>query len=449
MLVERRILITTPREGLQQAGAFPKDGRLGINDPNLLPPAQIIEAGAINLLKDLITRRDLMVELPNPISCPSAAKMVNRILTTAQTFGVSDRVPVHTRMTKKDFNLAVVCGATAVHLYGNSSDLAGRKGQSIEKLTDSLEEIADDAYKSGVNHLRASLEQATATPIDKIVQFVTKIKEINGKYPRKVITAIGLPDTNGLATPDQYQKILTKEVTQLIRDSGLTLFIHLHDDGNNALDNAKTIMEIAKAENISVVVETVPKEYPGERVGIRPWYSDLAELGFPGELPKSATEILEGSSWVLKYPELRDIAKLTNTAGVHTDDMERYANGNHGIFPSPGLYSIMGAKNFGFLQEHTLPIDIGKVSTIEVLRSAALIGRELAVQYGNQSQAVAIALAELAFNKPDLVQSVSSRFNNHNIWLEDDVPDLRVICDLLHKIIYDKWKMNINFQKRV
>lgn len=445
MNLERQILLT-PREGLQTPGSLPRFGWESLRDPLLKPPCQLVESAAINLLGELTRRRDLSVELPNPISCPSAARMISRILITAQTLGIADRVPVHTRMKKEDFKLAIACGAKAGHLYGNSSNLAGEKGKSIDNLLENLSDIADDAYIGGVNHLRASLEQATATPVDKIAKFIAGVKKINDRFPRNVITGLGLPDTNGLATPDQYRNILTPEITNLIREAGLTLFIHLHNDGGKAIDNAQTIMDVAKREAIPVVVEVAPKEEPGERLGIL-WFEDLATLGFTDNLPDDAHKLLAGDSWVRKYPELRNIALKAMTAGVHTDDMKRYSNGHVDVFPSPGLYTIMGARNFGFIQQHVLDNTEQAVSTMDVLKSAALIGRELAAQYGNQPQAVAIALAEIAFQNPELILSISQRFNRPEGWLGSPSIDLRPICDLLQKIVMDKWKFNLNFQE--
>lgn len=426
-------ILFNPREGMQT----PPETVGRLDNPGLPPPCQLVVSEVTRLFAELPERSDLLVELPTPVSCPSAAKQVSSLLTEARELGVADRTPVHIMMTELDFRLAIACGAQAVHMFGNSSTVAGNGGKPPDELLENLTCIADIAYASDVKNLRASLEHAPNTQLKAIALFLMGIRKINSGYDRRVITAVGFPDTNGVATFDNYEKILA-----IVRDvePSLGVFVHLHDDGRQALDTARKIMEFGREQGIRIVIETVLDAYPGERVGLAPTVSQLAQLGFALPLPGNVNDVLKGASWVLAQDGVMEERRLgalnTHTAGVHTRHMERYTNGDTPGHPSPGVYTIMGKNNIGYWQEHVLGVT---PSDQRVLGAAALVGREYAAQDGNKPQAYAIALARLTSINPELVTNVADSFGPPDGWLGRPLPDVQIVSCELERIIREKW----------
>ncbi|MBI4066859.1 hypothetical protein HY407_00600 [Candidatus Gottesmanbacteria bacterium] len=425
----REAIQTPPRDSLH--------GRM--LDVHLAPPCQIIENQTMKIIDDLKEREDYFVELPTPISSPSAAHLVHRLLSYADDGErkVAHRVPVHTRMKKIDARLAIQAGARAIHLYGNSSENGGSSARTVEELKVELKDIAEIARDNGVVHLRASLEHATDTPPEEIGKFVDGIKEINTELGAKVITALGLPDTNGVVDSDWYKKVFT-DLGDKIKQAGLIFFVHLHDDNQQALANAKKIVELAREKDIPVVVETVPDFYPGERNGTRPRFSELGEV-LPGRsIPKDFNNIVGGSTWLEKRTiDIEEALRLyqealhTHVAGVHTIKMGNYGNSQNGTMenlPAPGTYSIMGKNNFAWVQENVLKIE---KSPDDVLQAVSLIGRELAAQKGNQPHGYTIGLAYLAAMMPQYILDKAESFGIPEQWLENDIPDLSILHDYI------------------
>lgn len=400
----------------------------------LPPPCHFIADRMLNFLPQLQDRKDLYVEIPNPCSCPSAAQLGYLIFLEAGKLGVLGQLATHVRFRESDVDLAALCGAKRVHLFGNSSNgaLENGSGRSIKSLIDDLEIIARKAPTQGITDLRASLEHAPDTNIEKVVLFIRAINYLNRHLDIPVITGVGLPDTNGQADVLQYKKILEAVKVPLI-DSNLTLHVHLHDDNKNAISCLKTIQEFTEKEGISVIVEAVDHRYPGERVGLRPHYNELVQLGLPAV--SEDYSFLEGSTWVddensFNDPNRRQGVLSLHVAGVHTHNMIVYQNGSH-AFPHPGLYSIMGSRNIGFLLEQ-LRFNITEKDD-EWLKAAALVAREYAAQFGNQDQGTAIVYAKIVMNDPFFIQEIVKGFGPPCEWLTRTLPDLESLNERLRK----------------
>src|SRR5690606_19950171 len=92
-----------------------------------LPPPPMIDYYQLEERLPLILAMGYFVELPNPISSPTTALHINRLVTMAQALGSQDQLAVHTRLTPQDLEMAYLVGATRVHAFGNGSLLAHEK----------------------------------------------------------------------------------------------------------------------------------------------------------------------------------------------------------------------------------------------------------------------------------------------------------------------------------
>lgn len=409
------------REGIQTLGEVPQKGDM--LEGSLKPPCGLVVARLKMMIgEDMVRDPNLLVELPPPGSSPSVTYMVHEVVSFADfvSSDVADRVAVHTMMTVSDFEQVVgVCGGRRVHLFGDASGLHARKYEVSDWLG-TLSTIAENGV-GRVSHVRASLEHATDTDPSKLQQFVSGIGKINKQWGR-VITAIGIPDTNGLAYPDEYQRLIAA-IGPTINENNLEVFIHLHNDGRRAIANAEAIIESLGQFGIPWVLETVHDDFPGERVGVGPRVRDLRYFGLT--VPDSHKDVLSGSSWVSQGSEydsvFRKLVQCGHVAGVHTNDMHAY----NGFSPdknyaAPGLYTIMGGtsleKILQMLGRSPLPRELKK--------AGALVGRELSAQEGNLEQRWAIALALEASENADFILQTAKSFGDPKTWLSKPLPDL-------------------------
>ena len=425
-------LAVIPRESLQTpSGLQGRDlASFSITDPTLEGPCELNMPQMEAFISELEGRQDLFLELSNSMSGPTVAKNNRRLLDKAHQHGVSDRVPVHTRMTLGDFKLALDCGATRAHLFGNSSNVAEINGhaKTPEYWISQMQDIAQYGSENGVSSIRGSLEHATQTDPERIIQFIEGIQAINSQLQTRIINTLGLPDTNGQATPNDYTAILNN-IRGALQESGLMFSIHLHDDSGYAMENALVISEFCDRYDILVLLETIDPYYPGERVGIRPTFNQLPSLGIE-PLPHTAFDLVKGNTWVseeqdLNSPFKRKEAVVFHVAGVHTKAIANYQNG-HIAYPQPGLYQIMGKHNFEFLAGH-----MGLQLDGEIIQETAIIGRELAAQYGNLPQGYAVELIKLAARDSDVINQAVEVIGPAEEWLERPIPDLAKLKERL------------------
>lgn len=429
-------LAVIPRESLQTpSGLQGRDlASFSITDPTLEGPCELNMPQMEAFISELKGRQDLFLELPNSMSGPTVAKNNRRLLDKARQHGVSDRVPVHTRMTLGDFKLALDCGATRAHLFGNSSNVAEINGHAKTPAywISQMQGIAQYGLDNGVSSMRGSLEHATQTDPERIIQFIEGIQAINARLQTRIINTLGLPDTNGQATPNDYIAILNN-IRRALQESGLMLSIHLHDDSGHAMENALVISEFCDRYNIPVLLETIDPYYPGERVGVRPTPNQLPSLGIE-PLPNTALDLVKGNTWVseeqdLESPSKREEAVVFHVAGVHTRTIANYQNG-HKAYPQPGLYQIMGKHNFEFLAGH-----MGIQLDEKVIQQTAIVGRELAAQYGNLPQGYALELIRLASRDDACIEDAIEVIGPSGEWLDKPVPDLSRIKERLDEAV--------------
>jgi hypothetical protein len=402
----------------------------------LPPPAVLLLDKTVALFEEVKDEKDTYIELQTPASCPSAAKFDYILLQEARKRGMIDRVPLHVRMTKSDMELALLVGATAIHGMGNSLSPEEGRGKKAADLLNNLDEMEPLLLRHGVNHFRASLEHAlhtSPTTIEELIKGLwVRNQDLKQKHGRSLYTALGIPDTRGDGTQEKFTELI-KMIGNSGYMEGMKIFIHLHKDNGEAIENAQAIIEAAKEFNLQLVIEVASDgRFTGERNGILD-PNDLQRVTGKSNFPQMANGVLVGSSWrdgigTYSYEDAVEIANNTNVAGIHTDASELYGNGNG--WPAPGLYGVMGKMNIAFIQEHVLNVP-AREDQLDAFRAAALLGRELATQSGNKPQKFAIQLAQLTLNEPKFVIKVAESFGKPTTWLDKPLPDLDKLRKLL------------------
>lgn len=419
------------REGTQTPPYIPTDARW--DDPNLQPPAMIDRLHVANLIAHLGDYPNYSLELPTPFSSPTTAKQTAELLVVARQHQVIDRVALHTRMKQEEVDLAVAVGATNVHLFGNSIKPIGGRIRSAQEWVQQFSQCWSSGTDAGIRHMRASLELSTEVDIDQLRLFAIGILGI--ARPSGTTIALGLPDTNGRGTPEQYQAVITALGPELA-DQDIPLYVHNHDDTNRARANTQAIRERAGQHGIPLVVEGALRLYPGERVGTGPDINEVATL--VGPAPDTAF-LLYGSTWKIgPEPESsrRAQALRTDVAGVHTCHSAMYGTGNgERRLPAPGIYTIEGKGNIIFTAQTVFQ----RVPNEQTAIYAAGIGRELAAQDGNLHHGDAIALAQLSLDHPDILARTYTTFGPPQDWLLRPSPNLNEIRDQIGMIKQQRW----------
>jgi hypothetical protein len=401
-------IVIALREATQTPGhaLHPSDSLL---DPNLEPPCSIDWGKLPQLLSSLPTHPNLIIELPTPISSPSIAKQINHTLTLAKQLGVLDQVAIHTQMKVPDAKLALECGAKTLFVFASTTKNNHGHPQTISDLGNQLNQIAFYAHEHGATFVRASIEHATQTPPEQIHEFLTTIATIDSELSG-IIKGLGIPDTKGIGTPNQYTQLVTSIAPQ-VKQLGLAIFGHLHNDNGLAETNYCSINLVCKQLGIPFYGEIAPAMYPGERVGLQPTTNYFPN--FP-PLP------IVGPSWKIKGQSPLDASK-THVAGLHTSEITAYGEGR----PHPGIYTIMGVSNFIYTLRAmgiTQP-----ESYLDILKQTATVARELAAQIGHQPQSWTIALCKLAIHNPEIITQTVNQIGNPDRWLNAPSVDLKTL----------------------
>jgi len=384
-----REAMQTPAEGISD--------QLSSQSPQLLPPPDFNFEAFLGLLPNLARFSNLSAELFNPISSPTLSSNLKKTISEARKFHNDQKIALHTRLSLEDVDCALGTGTKRLYVYTSLQPRNYQPGFTVGDILKKLEAIALICEKSQVEFIRASLEHSTLTPPQQMVDFLKGIAVINTKLARPLIKGIGIPDTTGVATPDLYSKYMKLVVTHIPKPP-MMLFTHLHDDSGCAEGNIKVIRNMAMQHHLPLCIELVPRNYPGERAGIKPYFENYLPKRIRTFLPE-ILRCVTGESWV-KRRIPRQFVSTVHVAGVHTNSMGTYANQSVINYPHPGLYTIMGATNIQFVQRTLWKNE----SSLETLKSAAILGREISARYGNLSHAWAINLAKLALESPELIK---------------------------------------------
>ncbi len=363
----------------------------------------------------------------------SYAHMNSLLFLQAEIYDVSDRVAMHARLTEGDYAVVRASGASTLHVYGNGLKLIGNRYIGIDDWLNRVDKLADRGYQDGLLGMRASMEQATQMNHDDLRIFIKGLGLIQ-HTPGRVLTGIGLPDTNGRSEPQQWQDMF-RTCGKDIAATGLTLFIHLHNDGEQAGENAQTILDLAPRYGISTVLEASLDRYWGERGpgGLHPHIGQLPTMGHTQPLP-DVQFLVTGSSWMDGDEETRqvreDIARRTDTAGVHTRHAHHYGNGNdEPRIVAAGMYAGMGQGNIDAAHGTIFPARAEPLDR-SLTKDAALVAREIAARR-HLPQAYALAFARLVEEDPAHVRDTARSFGDPLTWARNPLPDIRPTMDRL------------------
>lgn len=409
------IISLNVREALQTPGEAIALG-VSLLNPELEAPPELNYEALHRFLPALRQIPSVYVELPNPISSPSTGRRLKTTLDEAERLGVVDQIALHTRLNREDVQLAVACGARRIHVYAGTKTFASG---SMTEILRSIHDVTAYAVAHSVTFIRASLEHASQCDVSAIRTFAEGLGAINRSIDTPIIHGLGLPDTNGVATPEHYQDIV-QNLQELLREQNLMLFLHLHDDGGRALETYESVVRLCESLEIPCCTEATPKVYPGERVGIRPTIEEIAE-----RIPCFIPALLRGPSWIAKGQSPED-AKRTHVAGAHTKSMNAYSSGHRDV-PHPGVYSIMGTTNIASIAGL-----LGHRSTERTLwKSTALLAREYASQFGHDKQERLLSLIALAIKDPTYILRTTATWGNPSRWVDSSSPDLEEVRALV------------------
>lgn len=235
------ILDTTLREGEQFNGAyFRVEQRLNI--------ARQLDAIGVS-----------MIEVPSPSASPETHSAVEQLC----ALNLHARIVAHVRCVEADVEAALATPVDGLNLfYGTSTELRTHShGRGIEQmLTDALPLIRQ-ARQAG-RYVRFSAEDAFRSDLVDLLTVFDAVVEAG-------VERIGLPDTVGIATPRQVERLV-----RLCRERypHVGIEFHGHNDTGCALANTVAALE-GGADCLDVTVLGI-----GERNGIAPLSGLIAQL---------------------------------------------------------------------------------------------------------------------------------------------------------------------------
>jgi len=253
-------------------------------------------------------------EFFSPVVCPIENKdfqellKFSKLITKEKIFFLA-----HCRCHPKDIEEAVKAGFNGLNLYMGISKHAQK--YHFKKTKKEIFKIIKETIRKTKNqypnlYLRFSAEDLFRTPLNDIFEIYDQIS--------KFVDTLGVPDTVGIATPDEVEKIikiLKKRYPQK------NIECHFHDDRGYALINAYTAVKNG-AEFIDTSVWGI-----AERSGITSCTGLLLNLyHLDKKLVKNyqlnisyPLNILLGSILKMQVPfkEPVSLTNRTHTAGVH------------------------------------------------------------------------------------------------------------------------------------
>lgn len=258
----------------------------------------------------------------DPYALDSAKEIVDMAKHSRKT-----RVAIHCRCDLNDIDAFFKTGADAINLYIGTSkeNRNGNGGKTIEEIAQKAKRAITTVRETdNSKFVRFSTEDA----------FRTKWKDlsyvIGNVYP--MVNAIGLPDTVGLAYPDEVFNLI-KKLRRFVNDAVIFEF-HGHNDRGNSIINALAALRAG-----ANIIDTSILGY-GERNGITSLNGLLSELANPDLLPilqekydiKKLNLLTQIFSRIVEIPIPHDqplvtVGAVRHVAGVHTkaDDVDHQA----------------------------------------------------------------------------------------------------------------------------
>ncbi len=172
--------------------------------------------------------------------------------------GLGAQIVAHGRALKQDIDVILKCGADYAAIYHSVSDIHLRYKLKVdfEEAVRRGVEAVEYAKAHGLR-LRFTLEDASRTSVDRLVEYARAVEEAGADR-------LSLPDTVGVMTPSGMYRL----VSAVRRSVKIPLDVHCHNDMGLSLANALAGLE-AGADQVHATVGGI-----GERSGI----TDLAQL---------------------------------------------------------------------------------------------------------------------------------------------------------------------------
>lgn len=333
------ILDSTLREGEQFAGAF-------FNNAQRLQIAHLLDALGVPFL-----------EVPSPIASPETQQAVRELCNA----DLQTRILAHVRCVEADVSAALETPVYGINLfYGTSTELRTfSHGRRIEQMIQDAVPLIRCIRAAG-RYVRFSAEDAFRSDLVDLLTIFDAVVEAG-------VQRIGLPDTVGVATPRQVERIVRLCAE---RYPHVGIEFHGHNDTGCAIANTVAAME-AGADCLDVTVLGI-----GERNGIASLSGLISQLyiHYPELLANyNLTQLAPLDGYVahcLSIPipfnaPITATGAFTHRAGVHTK----------AVLQNPQAYEALNPDDFGLLRH----VDIGSRFTgrYAVGHRAAALGLQL------------------------------------------------------------------------
>jgi homocitrate synthase len=305
------ILDTTLREGEQFSGSyFRTEQRLAI--------ARQLDAIGVG-----------MIEVPSPIASPETRSVIEQIC----ALNLRARVVAHVRCVSADVEAALDTPVAGLNLfYGTSAELRTHShGRGIEQIVNDALPLIRRIREAG-RYVRFSAEDAFRSDLVDLLTVFDAVVDAG-------VERIGLPDTVGIATPRQVER-LVRLIHERYPNVGIEF--HGHNDTGCALANSVaaldggadcldvTVLGIGERNGISSLSGLIASLYihhPELLVGY-----DLGQLAALDYFVADCLQVLVPFNMPITAP-----GAFTHRAGVHTS----------AVLNNPRAYEALNPSDFG------------------------------------------------------------------------------------------------------
>jgi homocitrate synthase len=277
------------------------------------------------------------IEVPSPIASPETRAYVQ----TLCELELRAHIVAHVRCVEADVQAALDTSVYGLNLfYGTSSELRSYShGRRIDQIHNEAVPLIR-AIRAAGRYVRFSAEDAFRSDLVDLLTVFDAVVEAG-------VQRIGLPDTVGVATPRQVERLL-----RLISDRypGVGIEFHGHNDTGCAIANTISAFE-GGADCLDVTVMGI-----GERNGIASLSGIIAQLyiHYPEMLASyDLTQLSAVDNYVAQCLNMTIPFNMpvtapnafTHRAGVHTK----------AVLNNPRAYEVLNPDDFGLVRH----VDVG------------------------------------------------------------------------------------------
>lgn len=320
---------------------FPKEVKFfdtTLRDGEQTPGVSFTADEKVNIAKALDELGVDIIEAGFPINSEEEERVVREIANT----GLNAKVCGLARSIRGDIDSCIRCDVQRVHLFIATSDihlkykLNKTEEDALRQAVDAVTYVRDHGIEC-----EFSCEDATRTPIERLLRFYKAVEEAGASY-------FNVPDTVGVIEPDAMKHL----VSALRRNLKGIVSVHCHNDLGLAVANSIAGVK-AGAEQIHVTVNGL-----GERAGnasleqtavaLRIMYSVSSKIKL--ELLTNVSKLVQRYSMINitpNYPVVGSNA-FAHESGIHV----------HGVLQNFACYEpyppeIVGQKRRIVMGKHT------------------------------------------------------------------------------------------------